>query len=148
MLHFASFHVIFHIFYCTYHTHRTHLTHVAQFAFREQRAFHALHHTSRHFMCHFMSFHHENSLHSHSHHLALKREERGSKCQALQYSATWVGCSNQEDKNATSSRHFISRVQFRPRVSLLTKNSSCTWTNSYPRVVQALLRDLKLLEKS
>ena len=63
--HFTSFHIIFHTFHCTHHTHRTHITHVAHFAFREQRAFHALHHTSCHFMYHFMSFCHENFI-SHS----------------------------------------------------------------------------------
>ena len=52
------------------------------------------------------------------------------------------------DKNATSSKSFISRVQFHLRVPFLTKNSSCTSSNSYPRVVQDLLRDPKLLEKS
>ena len=41
--------------------HRTHITHVAYFAFHERRTFHALHHIARHFMYHFMSFHHENS---------------------------------------------------------------------------------------
>ena len=88
MLHFTSFHVIFHIFHYTYHTHRTHLTHVAQFAFHEQRAFHALHHTSRHFMYHFISFSHEISYHTHSYHLGVKRVESGSKRHILKLSAT------------------------------------------------------------
>ena len=101
MSHFTSFHVIFHIFFCTHHTHRTHITHVAHFAFHEQRAFHALHHVSHHFMYHFMSFHHENSQHTHSWHLKLKREEKGSKRHTLQQSAGRVRRSNQEDKNAT-----------------------------------------------
>ena len=83
MLHFASFHVIFHTFHRTYHMHLTHVTHVAQFAFREQRAFHALHHTSCHFMCHFISFSHENLYHTHSYHLGVKRVENGSKRHTL-----------------------------------------------------------------
>ena len=69
MLHFMSFHVAFHVALHTFHTHR---------------AFHALHHIARHFMYHFMSFYHENLLHTHTWHLGLKREEIGSKCQALQ----------------------------------------------------------------
>ena len=85
MLYFASFHVIFHTFY---HTHRTHVTHVAHYAFREQRAFHALHHTSRHFMYHFILFSHEISYHTHSYHLGVKRVEIGSKQHTLQLSAT------------------------------------------------------------
>ena len=160
MLHFASFHAIFHTFHCTNHTHRTHVTHVAQYAFREQRAFHALHHTSRHFMCHFIPFSHEILYHTHSYHLGVKRVEIRSKRHTLQLSATWVGRSNQEDKNATLVRHFsndknaassrrcISLVQFRPRVPFLTKTSSCILSNSYLRVVQAMLRDPKLLEES
>ena len=84
MLYFTSFYVIFHTFHCTHYMHCTHITHVAHFTLHAHRTFHALHHISRHFMYYFMSFHHENSLHSHSCHLALKREERGSKCQALQ----------------------------------------------------------------
>ena len=156
MSHFTSFHVIFHTFHCTYHTHRTHITHVAHYAFREQRAFHALHHTSRHFI----SFFHEISYHTHSYHLGVKRVENGSKRHTLQLSATWVGHSIQEDKNATwvrhfsndknaaSSRRFISLVQFRPRVPFLTKTSSCISQNSYLRVVQMLLRYPKLLEES
>ena len=101
MSHFTSFHVIFHTFHCTHHTHCTHITHVAHYVFREQRAFHALHHTSRHFMCHFISFCHEISYHTHSYHLGVKRVESGSKRHTLQLSATLVGRSIQEDKNAT-----------------------------------------------
>ena len=170
----TSFHASFHVTWCcishhfmsyfihfiAHHTHRTHVTHVAHYAFREQRAFHALHHTSRHFMCHFISFCHEISYHTHSYHLGVKRVENGSKRHTLQLSATWVGRSIQEDKNATwvrhfsndknaaSSRRFISLVQFRPRVSFLMKTSSCISQNSYPRVVQVMLRDPKLLEES
>ena len=88
MLYFASFHVIFHIFHCTYHTHRTHVTHVAHFTFREQRAFHALHYTSHHFMYHFISFSHKNSYHAHSYHLGVKRVENGLKRHTLKLSAT------------------------------------------------------------
>ena len=88
MLHFASFHVIFYTFHYTHHTHCTHVTHVAHFAFREQRAFHALHHTSRHFMCHFISFSHKISYHTHSYHLGMKRVEIGSKRHTLQLGAT------------------------------------------------------------
>ena len=106
MLHFISFYIAFHTFHCTYHTHCTHITHVAHFIFREQRAFHALHHTSRHFMCHFISFCHENSYHTHSYHLGVKRVENGSKRHTLQLSACQVRRSNQEDKNATLMRHF------------------------------------------
>ena len=84
MLYFTLFHVIFYTFYCTHYMHHTHITHIVHFAFHEQHAFHTLHHIARHFMYHFMSFHHENSLYSHSCHLALKREEKWSKCQALQ----------------------------------------------------------------
>ena len=84
MLHFASFYVIFNTFHCTHHTYRTHVTHVAHYAFREQRAFHALQHTSRHFMCHFISFSHEISYHTHSYHLGVKRVEIGSKWHTLQ----------------------------------------------------------------
>ena len=160
MSHFTSFHVIFHTFHCTYHMHRTHVTHVALHTFREQRAFHTLHHTSRHFMCHFISFSHEISYHTHSYHLGVKRVESGSKWHTLQLGATWVGRSIQEDKNATlmrhfsndknatSSRRFISLVQFCLRVPFLTKTSSCNPSNTYPRVVQDMLRDPKLLEES
>ena len=88
MLYFTSFHVIFHTFHCTYHTHRTHITHVAHYAFCEQRAFYALQHTSRHFMCHFISFFHEISYHTHSYHLGMKRVEIGSKRHTLQLGAT------------------------------------------------------------
>ena len=84
MLHFTSFYVTLHTFHCTHHTHRTHITHVAHFAFREQHAFHVLHRILRHFMYHFMSFYHENSYHTHSHHLEVKREEIGSKRHTLQ----------------------------------------------------------------
>ena len=84
MSHFTSFHVAFHTFHCTHHMHRTHVTHVAHFAFRKQRVFHALHYTSRHFMYHFISFSHEISYHTHSCHLALKREEIGLKFYTLQ----------------------------------------------------------------
>ena len=160
MLHFTSFHVAFHTFHRTHHTHHTHVTHIAHFAFHEQRAFHALHHISRHFMYHFMSFSHEISYHTHSYHLGVKRVEIGSKRHTLQLSVTWVGRSIQEDKNATwmrhfsndknaaSSRRFISLVQFRLRVPFFTKTSSCISSNSYPRVVQGMLRDPKLLEES
>ena len=106
MLHFTSFHVIFHIFHYTHHTHRTYVTHVAHFAFREQRAFHALHHTSRHFMYHFISFSHEILYHAHSYHLGVKRVEIESKRHTLQLGATWVGRSIKEDKNATWVRRF------------------------------------------
>ena len=109
MSYFTSFHVIFHTFHCTHHTHRTHVTHVAHYAFREQRAFHALQHTSRHFMCHFISFFHEISYHTHSYHLGIKRVEIGSKRHTLQLGATWVGRSIQEDKNATWVRRFYKR---------------------------------------
>ena len=88
MSHFTLFHVIFHTFHCTYHIHCTHVTHVAHYIFREQRAFYALHHTSRHFMCHFISFCHEISYHTHSYHLGMKRVESGSKRHTLQLSAT------------------------------------------------------------
>ena len=84
MLHFTSFHITFYTFYCTHYMHRTYITYVTHFAFHAHRAFHALHRISRHFMYHFMSFYHENSFHNHSCHLGLKREEIGSKCQALQ----------------------------------------------------------------
>ena len=109
MLHFTSFHVAYHTFHCTHYMHRTHVTHVVHFVFREQYAFHALHHTSHHFMCHFMSFCHENSYHTHSYHLGVKRVENRSKRHTLQLSATWVGRSIQEDKNATWVRHFYKR---------------------------------------
>ena len=137
-LHFTSFHVAFH----AYH------------------AFHVLHHISRHFMYHFMSFHHENSFHTHSYHLALKREEKGWYAKLfnrappewgvlirrIKTPPDWGIFTN--DKNATSSRRFISWVQFRPRVPFLTKNSCCTWSNSYPRVMQGLVRDPNLKEES
>ena len=168
MHHFTSFYVIFHIISCHIlyislhisHTHHTHITHVAHYAFREQRAFHTLHHTSRHFMCHFISFSHEISYHTHSYHLGMKRVEIGSKRHTLQLGVTWVGRSIQRiktppewgvftnDKGATSSRRFISLVQFRPRVPFFTKTSSCISSNSYPRVVQGMLSDHKLLEES
>ena len=94
--------------------------------------------------------------------IPFRNEERrnGSKWHTLQLSACQVRRSNQEDKNATwvrhfsndkgsaSSRRFISLVQFRPRVPFLTKTSSCISQNSYLRVVQAMLRDPKLLEES
>ena len=101
MLYFTSFHVAFNTFHCTHCMHHTHITHVTHFAFHEQRGFQALHHIARHFMYHFMSFYHENSQHTHSWHLELKREEIGSKHHTLQQSASQVRRSNQEDKNAT-----------------------------------------------
>ena len=95
MLHYTSFHVAFHIISChishislhalhVSHTYHACCTFNALHAFHAYHVFHALHHISRHFMYHFTSFYHENSLHTHSCHLALKREENRSKCQALQ----------------------------------------------------------------
>ena len=109
MLHLTSFHVTFHTFHCTHYIHRTHVMHIAHFAFHEQRAFHTLHHTSRHFMCHFISFSHEISYYTHSYHLGVKREENRSKRHTLQLSTCQVRRSNQEDKNATWVRHFYKR---------------------------------------
>ena len=106
MHHFTSFHVAFRIISChisyisLYASHTSHAYHTCR-VFREQRAFHALHHTSRHFMYHFMSFCHENSYYTHSYHLGVKREENRSKHHTLQLSACQVRRSIQEDKNAT-----------------------------------------------
>ena len=96
MHHFTSFYVAFciiscHISYISSHisyTSHTHVTHVAHYVFREQRAFYALQHTSRHFMCHFISFSHKISYHTHSYHLGVTRVESGSKRHTLQLSAT------------------------------------------------------------
>ena len=119
-MHFTSFYVLFHTISCIL----------------------------RHFMLYLKLFHHKNTLHEHSWAFSIEERKKGSKLQVLWQNATWSGHFDSNDKNASSSRRFVNKVQFWLRVPFLKKNSSWTWSNSYLRVVQGSVRDPNLVEES